>query len=43
MLFTSRGSDDPLNAARGILNALLLTVYLGVALALTVLLWAWLN
>ena len=41
MLFTRR--DDELNAARGILNAFLLCLYLGLALALTVLAWAKLN
>ena len=40
MLFTR---NDSLNAARGILNGLLLTLYLGLALALTVLLWAWMS
>ena len=38
MLFHSR--NDGLNAVRGILNAVLLTVYLALGLALTVLLWA---
>lgn len=41
MLYTQR--NDGLEAARGIVNAVLLACYLGLALALTVLLWAWLS